>query len=50
MTDAQFDSMMKTGLAQAVSDDSSLARDVLQIQIRKLPFTLKKQGDMVFYE
>ena len=28
MTDAQFDSMMKTGLAQAVADDSSLAKDV----------------------
>ena len=34
MTDAQFDSMMKTGLAQAVSDDSSLAKDVFA-ELRK---------------
>ena len=30
MTDAQFNSMMKTGLAQAASDDSSLAKDVFE--------------------
>ena len=34
MTDAQFNSMMKTGLAQAVSDDSSLAKDVFE-ELRK---------------
>ena len=34
MTDAQFDSMMKTGLAQAVADDSSLAKDVFE-ELRK---------------
>ena len=34
MTDAQFDSMMKTGLAQAVSDDSRLAKDVFA-ELRK---------------
>ena len=34
ITDAQFNSMMKTGLAQAASDDSSLAKDVFE-ELRK---------------
>ena len=34
MTDAQFDSMMKKGLAQAVADDSSPAKDVFA-ELRK---------------